>query len=65
MILFKADEPLEFDPTRIVMENFCVTMGQVVDDVIWVDIESYPLDIPGIVERGFEWSERITDRIGE
>jgi hypothetical protein len=56
---------IECNPARAVMENFSVRTGQAVEDLMLSDVESMYHDIAGIVEREFDWSERITDRMGE
>lgn len=66
MILFtEFDTKIDSDPSRAVMEDFSVRTGQAVEDLMLSDVESYFHDIAGIVERTIDWSERITDRMGE
>lgn len=56
---------IDCDPTSAVMENFSVRTGQAVEDLMLSDVESMFHDIAGVVERNIDWSERITDRMGE
>jgi hypothetical protein len=59
------DTKIECNPSRAVMEDFSVRTGQAVEDLMLCDVDSMFHDIAGIVEREFDWSERITDRMGE
>lgn len=56
---------IECDPARAVMESFSVRTGQAVEDLMLSDVDTFHHDIAGIVERNIDWSERITDRMGE
>jgi len=66
MILYQEfDTMIECNPSRSVMEDFSVRLGVAVEDLMFSDVQSMCHDIAGIIERAFDWSERITDRMGE
>lgn len=48
-----------------ILEEFSVLTGRAVDDLMLTDALSGGVDVVGVVEGHINWSERITDRLGE